>query len=71
MRVPADKEALNRGSPVEEDGEAGAASGDTRGGGTFPGTGGGSEGIEDTGDAGAVLRKGTPTSTISCKPKFE
>jgi len=69
MRVPADKEAFNRGSPVAEDGEAGAPSGDTRGGGTFPVAGGGSE--EGTADAGVAPRKGTPTSTISCNPKFE
>ena len=71
MRVPADKEAFKRGSPVEDNGKLGATSGDSRGGGTFPVAGGGSEGVKGTGDAGGAARKGTPTSTISCNPKFE
>ena len=71
MRVPADKVAFNRGSPVEEYGESGGLSGDTRGGGTSPLAGGGSEGLESTGDDGSVVRKGIPTSTISCNPKLE
>jgi hypothetical protein len=73
MRVPADTEGFNRGSPVAVDGELEAAPslGETRGGGTFPLAGGGSEGVVDIDDAGAALRRGTPTSTISCNPKFE